>query len=449
MLELIVRQQKLDLIMHPVVLTLIKLKWDLYGRIGAWILLLLNFLFIVSWTAVAISVSVIRDEKYPYEFPRVSEKTTAPLCVPQGLVLVVFLAVGFTVVQLYQEVAEVSRSRRKLRHWKHLCEKRINDDLSHAHPLWPKEQLYLDKQLEEIRNMKPSYFHNLWNVFDWLVYMLLMVVFGIHVTDIFIYKSVLRVYRLRLFAVTLIFLWLRLMKHVRGFRIMGPFIVMLGKIIGDVLRFSFLYIEIFIPYACAFWIIFGDNPEVPSMETIPKLMYSLYRLTLVDEYEFDKMVKVDRTMAYLLCGTFLALSALLCVNLMIALLSDTFQRVYDKALANAVMQQASITLLVEESMPNLCRFFAKETLEEFQEMRKEAHPLKPSKSGKRNRGARGKKSRTTAMDQNQLTEDLAALRTDMKKLQDLLHQLIQCGTGSRADSDAQKKDLTETRDSIL
>ncbi|KAJ8359465.1 hypothetical protein SKAU_G00159900 [Synaphobranchus kaupii] len=257
-----------------------------------------------------------------------------------------------------------------------------------------------------------------------------MVAFGIHVMDIFFNENKLRVYRLRLFAITLIFLWLRLMKHVRAFRTIGPFVIALGKIVGDVLRFFFFYIEIFIPYACAFWIIFGDNPEVPSMKTIPKLMYSLYRLTLVDEYEFDKMVKVDRPMAYLLCGTFLGLSALLYVNLMIALLADTFQRVNENASAISVMQQASIIIQVEDIMPNLGDVSNMKPLE-IHEMRKEVHPMKPSKSGKRDRRARGKKSRTTAMDQNQLTENLAALRTDMKKLQDLLHQLIQCGTGSR------------------
>lgn len=62
------------------------------------------------------------------------------------------------------------------------------------------------------------------------------------------------------------------------------------------------------------------------MQTIPQLLYSLYRITLVDEYEFDAMVALDPMMAYLLCGTFLGLSAILCVNLLIALLSDTFQR---------------------------------------------------------------------------------------------------------------------------
>ncbi|XP_060780926.1 transient receptor potential cation channel subfamily V member 5 [Neoarius graeffei] len=140
---------------------------------------------------------------------------------------------------------------------------------------------------------------------------------------------------------------------------MGSFIVMLGKIVGDVLRFLFLYAEIYVPYACAFWIIFGGLTAVPSMQTVPQMHYSLYRITLVDEYEFDAMVAVDPVMAHLLCGTFLALSAVLCVNLMIALLSDTFQRVYDNALANAVMQQASIILQVEESMPYLRHFYDK------------------------------------------------------------------------------------------
>ncbi|KAJ8359466.1 hypothetical protein SKAU_G00159910 [Synaphobranchus kaupii] len=70
-LDLIVGQQKLELIMHPVVLKLISVKWNLYGKLGAWILLLFNALFIISWTGVAISVSVVRDKEHPYEFPRV------------------------------------------------------------------------------------------------------------------------------------------------------------------------------------------------------------------------------------------------------------------------------------------------------------------------------------------------------------------------------------------
>lgn len=66
--------------------------------------------------------------------------------------------------------------------------------------------------------------------------------------------------------------------------------------------------------------------SVPSMQSVSGLLYSLYRITLVDEYEYAAMAMVDGVMAPLLCGTFLAASSILCVNLLIALLTDTFQR---------------------------------------------------------------------------------------------------------------------------
>lgn len=46
-------------------------------------------------------------------------------------------------------------------------------------------------------------------------------------------------------------------------------------------------------------------------------------------------------------GTFIALSGIVMINLFIALMSDTFQRVYDNAKANAVMQRAAAIQDVE------------------------------------------------------------------------------------------------------
>ncbi|XP_064789000.1 uncharacterized protein LOC135511414 [Oncorhynchus masou masou] len=168
----IVHQRKLDLIMHPVVLKLITVKWKLYGRLGAWILLLLNFLFIVSWATVAIS------DKELYVFP---ESTNL--------------------------VVEMNES------------------------------------------LLPNF------------------------------------------------------------------------------------------------TIRDRQATMPSM-TVPQLLYSLYRITLVDEHEFNSMVEVDSIVAHFLCGTFLALSSIVMVFL-----------VYDNALANAVTQQAAVILQVEESMHRLCRFY--------------------------------------------------------------------------------------------
>ncbi|KAL6487461.1 hypothetical protein MHYP_G00040870 [Metynnis hypsauchen] len=405
-----------------------------------------------------------------------------PVCQDWWRVLVVVLALGLTVLEVYREVMEMLHSGRKLQDWQQWSERRLREDLARTHPMWPEEHLFLEGQIKLIGNLKGSYSQDPWNIFDWLVYILLMSVLGVHLADIYLVSYTLRTYSLRIFAVAIIFLWLRLMKHVRAFRAMGPFIVMLGKIVGDVLRFFFLYAEIYIPYACAFWIIFGGLADVPSMQTVPQLLYSLYRITLVDEYEFDAMVAVDSIMAHLLCGTFLALSAVLCVNLMIALLSDTFQRVYDNALANAVMQQASIILQVEESMPHLRRFYdnqfvhrccapleefyddniatdpdqheemkklsagIKDTLDEYLDIQKQTKPPRPAPAEDSKISPRRKSSTSPVQredlatltklenTQQQQCQDLRDLREDVKKLQTLLLQLIQSKPSMSADA---------------
>ncbi|XP_030011253.1 transient receptor potential channel pyrexia [Sphaeramia orbicularis] len=457
-LEVVVLQGKLDLIMTPVFLKLIQIKWKLFGRMGAWLLLILNFLFNVSWTTVAISVSVRRDSPERYVLPQ-----------DWWRILLVLLALLLTLEEVIREVQDILRSRRKLCLWQRWAELRVNDDLRCCHPMWPQENVFLLDQRKMIDRMRGSYCRDVWNFFDWLVYCLLAVSFGVHLADVFRPSDSLHTSALRLFSVTIIFLWLRLMKHVRAFRVMGPFIVMLGSIVGDVMCFLFLYVEIFIPYACSFWIMFGGLPTVPSMQSVWGLLYSLYRITLVDEYEYDAMVTVDGVMAPLLCGTFLALSSILCVNLLIALLTDTFQRVHDNSQANAVMQQASVILQVDDSMPFLRRFYdnqyisthcaplantyeegattnsryhdemgritteIKETLDDFLLMQKEAGPH--GGSGSHDQPITNHEIQTAQnhqghqknqdQDQSHLNQELKAIRMELQELRSLVQELVQ------------------------
>ncbi|XP_070697055.1 transient receptor potential channel pyrexia isoform X2 [Pempheris klunzingeri] len=452
-LEVVVHQGKLDLIMNPVFLKLIQIKWNLFGRLGAWLLLSLNFLFNVSWTTVAISVSVHRDSSDRYVLPQ-----------DWWRVLLVVLALLLTLVEVLREMQDILRSRRKLRLWQQWAGHRLHDDVCCTHPMWPEERVYLSDQQKQIQRMRGSYSHDLWNVFDWLVYSLLAASFGVHVADVIHPSVCLHAVSLRLFAVTVIVLWLRLMKHVRAFRPMGPFIVMLGSIIGDVLRFLFLYAEIFIPYACSFWIMFGGLPSVPSMQSVSGLLFSLYRITLVDEYEYAAMATVDAIMAPLLCGTFLAASSILCVNLLIALLTDTFQRVHDNSQANAVMQQAAVILQVEESMSLLCHFYdnqyifnhcaplavayddhtktipryhdemgriiteVKETLGRFLVLHRDLDTVGGS-------GIHTDQNQDQDQDQDQRDQELQAIRAELKELRTLVQQLVQSRSDSKSESE--------------
>ncbi|XP_018414959.1 PREDICTED: transient receptor potential channel pyrexia-like [Nanorana parkeri] len=337
-LEVIVQARQLDIIIHPVIQKLIEVKWKFFGRKHIAIALSLNLLFILSWTALGIASSLPRTEDAPYKFPEDIWR----------LILIV-IALGLMIYQIVEEFKEIFQSGKKLKLWKEWRMKELEKDLRYCHPMWPEEKEYLQKSVEDLESNQLSYFKDFWNVFDWIVYFLLSAVILTHIADLIVQNNTaLHVSHIRVFSVTIIFLWLRVMKHARAIRLLGPFIVMLGKIVHDLLKFLFLYGEFYIPYACAFWIIYGGLVE--NMASVPQMMFTIFRITLVDDYNFPDMYRVDPVMAYILCGTFLGISSILCINLLIALLADSFQRVYDNAAANAVMQQATALLQMEENL---------------------------------------------------------------------------------------------------
>ncbi|XP_040210884.1 transient receptor potential cation channel subfamily V member 6-like [Rana temporaria] len=337
-LEVIVQARQLDIINHPVIQKLIEVKWKFFGRKHIFILLSLNLLFILSWTALGIGSSLPRPEDAPYKFPEDIWR-----------IILSIIALGLMIYQIVEEFKEIYQSRKKLMFWKEWRKNELEKDLKYCHPMWPEEKEYLQRSVEDLEKIHPSYFKDFWNVFDWIVYFLLCAVIATHIADLVVQDNkLLHVSHIRVFSVTIIFLWLRVMKYARAIRLLGPFIVMLGKIVNDVLKFLFLYGEFYIPYACAFWIIFGGLVE--NMATVPQMLFTVFRITLVDDYAFSDMYGVDPVMAYILCGTFLGISAILCINLLIALLADSFQRVYDNAAANAVMQQATTLLQIEETL---------------------------------------------------------------------------------------------------
>ncbi|XP_068094117.1 transient receptor potential channel pyrexia-like isoform X2 [Hyperolius riggenbachi] len=337
-LEVIVQSRQLDIIMHPVIQKLIEVKWKFFGRTQIAIALSLNLLFILSWTALGIASSLPRTEDAPYKFPEDIWR-----------IIMIIIGIGLMIYQMVEEFREIYQSRKKLKLWKEWRKKELERDMKYCHPMWPEEKEYLEKSVKDLEDIQPSYFRDFWNVFDWIVYFLLFAVIITHIADLIVRNNQdLHVSHVRVFAVFIIFLWLRVMKHARAIRLLGPFIVMLGKIVSDVLKFLFLYGEFYIPFACAFWIIYGGL--VDNMATVPQMMFTIFRITLVDDYNFSDMYKVDPVMAYILCGMFLGISSILCINLLIALLADSFQRVYDNATANAVMQQATTLLQMEDNL---------------------------------------------------------------------------------------------------
>ena len=248
---------------------------------------------IICWTVVAVSVPY--NERFIYEYPG-----------DWWRVLVFLLAAGFTVAMITVEVSEFRKSRRKLEEYKKWREAQVRRDIDYCHPMRPHERDYIDEEINCIKSEK-MYYWNGWNIYDWVVILMLFITILLHIIPVAIYNinphiesqigdendvetaevngievirvngtvelncegsvsqdtcdQIVRLNRSQnyVFAITIIVLFFRLLKAVRMTSLMGPFIVILSSMIYDVIRFGILIFIVFAGYYFAFWMVWDGR----------------------------------------------------------------------------------------------------------------------------------------------------------------------------------------------
>ena len=63
-LEVAVENNRLDIIMHPVIRRLISVKWRVFGKLGGIGALLLNLLYATLWTIMAVTIPTKGEDPY-------------------------------------------------------------------------------------------------------------------------------------------------------------------------------------------------------------------------------------------------------------------------------------------------------------------------------------------------------------------------------------------------
>lgn len=337
-MEVVVLHKQFDLIMHPVFQRLIKVKWEHFGKRGAWLQSLVGVVFVILWTIFGVTTAGYGT----YDYYTQINKSWWRIVIASAAILM-------TLNEIRRELFEYYFSKKEHRRWKRWREAELYKDLEYCHPRWPGERLYLMQEIDILRQQEPTYFKDAWNIFDWISYFMVLASIITHLVAVLTDSSAVSKVHTNLMSATVICLWIRLLKIFRAFTSLGPFVVMCGHIIFDVLKFAFLFMIFYIPYAASFWMVFS-NYSISGYSDVSDLLYSMFRMTVVDEYNYDGLSKAEPIMSKILCGTYIAFSAIICLNLFIALMSDTFQRVYDNVKANSVMQQASTITNLENSL---------------------------------------------------------------------------------------------------
>lgn len=232
----------------------------------------------------------------------------------------------------------------------------IKRDLPYCHPRWPQESKFITEELKKVESEPLASLYDIWYYMDVLSFLGLVLLTITRVILIQMdyrdseYRTVLEVHY-HAYPFVLIIIWLRFMQAFRPFITLGPFIAMLGYVAADTMKFAFLFCEFFIPYCCAIWIVFDNDKPDNAFHNFNDLMFEVLRMTVVDSFKFEDLANQNKLVAQLICGTYLALTSITCLNLYIALLSETFSRVFGNATATAYMLQGEALISIEKKMP--------------------------------------------------------------------------------------------------
>ena len=211
------------------------------------------------------------------------------------------------------------------------------------------EHEHIDVLMKDLNRFKNPYTGDFWNFIDWIAYLLMSATAITHIVDVASHTTDLALWHARISVVTLIIIWFRLLKFLRPFEFIGWFIAILIYLKSDIIRFLIFILVLLIPYSIGFWVLFQFVDQ--DLQTLYSSTFTVLRMIVVDEYPYHEMSNSDEWMTFLLVGSYIGIVSIISLNLFIALLSNTFQAVYDNSQANAIMEKSRILLNTERKLP--------------------------------------------------------------------------------------------------
>lgn len=105
----------------------------------------------------------------------------------------------------------------------------IKKQLPHCHPRWIEEHEFLEKEIERIQNYASTFWHDYWNIIEWISLMFVLIMFALHIANIASPSE--EVFKAAKFisALTLLLIWFRLYKTLRIARLFSELNVLLSK----------------------------------------------------------------------------------------------------------------------------------------------------------------------------------------------------------------------------
>ena len=364
----------LDIVKHSMIQKMIDVKWKQFGK--RWFIkeLATYIIVLINWSLLCIfnPVGIPRGED-----GRDDERNLWYIVVANEVLAVL--------TYVYQ-VFDITRTMRtNTRRHEKFVEQRINQidmEFKYLELLSKEEKEHLKKEREMVRKSKSTYAEDPWNTFDWFSLVLMFVTLTVHFL-IKYYKpwQIYEVERAILLSITLVIVWLKMFKYCRVLQTLGPFCIIIASLPMDLVKVAIVYVILYTPLVCLFYHFFSgpydieierDQWEIdPAYEDFDRDMYgsfeqtcfTVFVYTLVGDYGYEtlKFLTYKRLMPHFFTFTkiciayWIVVSAVLLLNIFIALMSETFENVYENAQVVSQFERAALIVSIENRLPSYWR----------------------------------------------------------------------------------------------
>ena len=155
--------------------------------------------------------------------------------------------------------------------------------------------------------------------------------------------------------------WFGILRYLQAFSTTGPFVRMILAVISSTLMFLALVALLILGQAHALFISVPriDGNDDGAYGSPGRAIYSSFSLALLSNYEMDTFLNAQQQTASLLIFSFGAVvCTVMFLNLLVAILSDTYERIQDRAYMEQILLQARLVERVERSsLSRVLRFW--------------------------------------------------------------------------------------------
>ena len=130
----------------------------------------------------------------------------------------------------------------------------------------------------------------------------------------------------------------------------GPFVITIYNILGDVLNFSVIYLIMMIPFLHSFQTVINSNTNVGCIKSFDSLFRVLYSLFLTMLNMIDYTTYDIRSLEVLLVAhiTYTFVVSIMMINFFIALLADTVNKTTEYKETVLAIQRHSVAVMMEK-----------------------------------------------------------------------------------------------------